>query len=238
MIIFDLDGCLANCEHRRHFVDPRKNLAYKRRLDITLDEGINDKRIPEEYIPIETTPEQCLENSYKIFQPDWKSFYEACDKDEPIEPVVSTLRRLSQHQDVQIWSGRCESVREKTLKWLVNLTGYCEDYQYWDRRLKMRPIGNSTPDYVLKELWLNDLCMKGEYVSAGEGKVRLKHPIDFVFDSDPKSIEMWRRRGFFVFNCCQYDEESSVHIENDERNKALEPWISVADALPSDEIYS
>ena len=25
MIIFDLDGTLADCEHRRHFVDPEKN---------------------------------------------------------------------------------------------------------------------------------------------------------------------------------------------------------------------
>lgn len=24
MIIFDLDDCLADCEHRRHFVDPEK----------------------------------------------------------------------------------------------------------------------------------------------------------------------------------------------------------------------
>ena len=34
-----------------------------------------------------------------------------------------------------------------------------------------------------------------------------KEKIEFVFDSEPKSIAMWRRRGVFVFNCCQHDEE-------------------------------
>lgn len=28
MIIFDLDGTLADCEHRRYFVDPSKNPDY------------------------------------------------------------------------------------------------------------------------------------------------------------------------------------------------------------------
>lgn len=28
MIIFDLDGTLADCEHRRHFVDPSDNPDY------------------------------------------------------------------------------------------------------------------------------------------------------------------------------------------------------------------
>ncbi len=31
--------------------------------------------------------------------------------------------------------------------------------------------------------------------------------IDFVFDDRPKVIRMWRRRGIFVFNCCQHDRE-------------------------------
>jgi len=29
MIIFDLDGTLADCEQRRHFVDPEKNPDYE-----------------------------------------------------------------------------------------------------------------------------------------------------------------------------------------------------------------
>lgn len=168
MIIFDLDGTLADCEHRRHFVDERKNLIY-REEDNNID----------------------VRSGWK---PDWQAFYEACDQDKPIEPVLSAFIHLTQgepfNHDVQIWSGRCESVRDKTLNWLVNLTGYCGDKGYWDRRLKMRPIGDNTPDDQLKERWLNEAIAKGKL-------------IDFVFDDRKKVRDMWIRRGIFVFDVSQ-----------------------------------
>jgi hypothetical protein len=181
MIIFDLDGTLANCEHRRHFVDPRKR-------ECLCGSQLNS-----------------LCHKCKDWQPNWPAFYEACNLDEPIEPVLSTFIHLTQgepfNHDVQIWSGRCESVREKTLKWLVGLTGYCEDYQYWDRRLKMRPIGDNTPDEVLKERWLDESCLT---VNELSGRItQHQHSIDFVFDDRPKVVRMWRRRGVFVFDCNQ-----------------------------------
>lgn len=182
MIIFDLDGTLADCEHRRHFV------CYHHWVG-----------------------KQKIGSDLSQFKPNWPAFYEACDQDKPIKAVLDAFIHLTQgkpfNHDVQIWSGRCESVREKTLKWLVNLTAYCEDYNYWDRRLKMRPIGDYTPDDVLKEKWLD------EYMFAEECKHKtLKrsfpfNKVEFVFDDQPKVIRMWRRRGIFVFNCCQHDGE-------------------------------
>lgn len=130
-----------------------------------------------------------------------------CDKGTVIQPVLSTFIHLTQgepfNHDVQIWSGRCESIRKKTLKWFVDLTGYCEDYQYWDRRLKMRPIGDSTPDYMLKEMWLNQQCKDQFSFQEAKKKFPDEHSIDFVFACDPKEIEMWRRRGIFVFDVSQ-----------------------------------
>ncbi len=178
MIIFDLDGTLADCEHRRHFVRPVKKWVH---------EGDYWPNLQGFY------GYQSFKEDGSLFEkPDWKSFYEACDQDKPIKPVLDTFIHFN--HDVQIWSGRCESVREKTLKWLVDLTGYCEDYGYWNRRLKMRPVGDNTPDDQLKERWLDEVLAQGK-------------TIDFVFDSDRKSIAMWRRRGIFVFNCCQHDGE-------------------------------
>jgi len=166
MIIFDLDGTLADCDHRRHYIDARRSL-----------EGIIQG---------------------KRFKPDWKGFFEACDKDNVIQPVADAFIHLTQgepfNHDVRIWSGRCESVREKTLKLLMNLYGTLEDYQYWDRRLKMRPIGDNTPDDVLKERWLDEAISEGKQ-------------IEFVFDDRPKVVRMWRRRGIFVFDCNQTGEE-------------------------------
>jgi hypothetical protein len=73
----------------------------------------------------------------------------------------------------------------------------------------MRPIGDNTPDDQLKERWFNEynanLWPKLEK-DTPEGKVfSRKDPIDFVFDSQPASIKMWRRHGVFVFNCSQLE---------------------------------
>lgn len=194
MIIFDLDGTLADCSHRQHFVDPSKNPDAVHGIPPIQPRG---KEIGISIL------RDYNKSTGLIWKPDWKSFFEACDKDIPIQPVVDTFIHLTQgepfNHDVQIWSGRCESVREKTLKWLTNLTGYLEDYQYWDRRLKMRPIGDSTPDYMLKERWLDERIDDMGY--------QMVHDIDFVFDDRPKVVRMWRRRGIFVFNCCQHNEE-------------------------------
>lgn len=200
MIIFDLDGVLADCEHRRHFVDPTKiiNPTYGNSDWITSNSP-EDELLG--YVNVRET---------KKFKPDWQAFYEACDKDLPIESVISIFESLiyENHvrlgKEIEIWSGRCESVREKTEKWL--------DFHVWGSclcKLKMRPIGDNTPDEQLKERWLDEyissMWPKLEPVTPeNEGMIlRKKYPIEFVFDSDPKSVPMWRRRGIFVFDCNQ-----------------------------------
>ncbi len=157
MIIFDLDGTLADCEHRRHFVDLDK--MYPGSLGLQYQDG-------------------------RKWKPDWKSFYEACDKDSPIEPTIEIIRSwggydtLRKYEEIMIWSGRCESVKDKTKKWLSK-------YGIVYHSLKMRPIGDSTPDDELKERWLDE--------SLAEGKT-----IDFVFDDSELCCNMWRRRGIFT----------------------------------------
>lgn len=207
MIIFDLDGILADCEHRRHFVDPSKKSPNGHFMNQQSyhDEKIYFKRDP---ITFEVTNE--------LWKPDWKAFYETCDQDKPIEPVIEILDGIYQNtvnfwKDVQIWSGRCESVREKTIKWL-------EENILWDKlgsqiTLKMRPIGDCTPDDELKERWLDEyiesMYPKLEPPSENEQKniYYRKNPIEFVFDDRPKVIRMWQRRGIFVFNCNQTGKE-------------------------------
>jgi hypothetical protein len=181
MIIFDLDGTLANCEHRRHFVDPEKNFSL-----YFLPPGNTKNNMPSGWYT----------SNHERWKPDWKAFYEACDKDDPIEPVINLFHDLNgMEREVNIWSGRCESTREKTYQWLLDhveikyITRFCPE-----KHLKMRPIGDYTPDDQLKERWLDE--------ALAEGK-----KIEFVFDDRKKVVRMWRRRGIFVFNCCQHDEE-------------------------------
>ena len=169
MIVWNLDGTLANCEHRLHFIrEPDMWIANPEFVKNPMQSSIM------------TNPE------WRNFKPNWNAFYEACDKDKPIRAVCDILRDLSCEYDYEIWSGRCESVRDKTEKWI-------QDYLYCtfnSDKLRMRPIGDYTPDDQLKERWLYEALAKGE-------------KIDFVFDSDAASISMWKSRGVFVFDCRQ-----------------------------------
>lgn len=186
MIIFNLDDCLADCQHRMHFVDPEKrNDTVCWMMNTTKEywcyrEGVHN---------FETR---------KKFEPDYKSFYDACDKDKPILPVWGCFHRSVQWHDVEIWSGRCDSVREKTINWIMNKAPLKTIYwneESWNSILKMRPIGDKTPDEQLKEQWLDDHI-------AHE-----REPIEIAFDSDPESIKMWVRRGIFVFDCKQQGKD-------------------------------
>lgn len=192
MIVFDLDNTLANCEHRRHFVDPQKNNKYMWRKsnifskDIPIDNGFYDEA-------------GCR------FVANWPAFYEACNKDEPIKDVIYVLNAFyNDDEKISIWSGRCESIRNKTKKWIDKYIGL-----HSIDELKMRPVGDNTPDDVLKERWLQELLQESMSQCLDGKKSWHKgiKEIDFVFDSDPKSISMWRRRGIFVFNCLQRDGE-------------------------------
>jgi hypothetical protein len=196
MIIFDLDGTLANCEHRRHLVDPSYNKNYTLRRYPTLDEAKNNKYIAKEWILIEKSSYQhCINGNHEKFNPDWPAFYEACDKDEIILPVAFQFYALREKfgicHPIQIWSGRCESVKGKTIDWLK--MHFTRDID-WNENIKMRPIGDNTPDDQLKERWLDE--------AIAEGK-----KIDMVFDDRPKVVRMWRRRGIFVFDCNQTGKE-------------------------------
>lgn len=175
MIVFDLDGTLACCEHRRYFVDPEKDADYVRHVhyaDGDLHHTYYHKIIN------------------KKWKPDWRSFYESCSEDKLILPTAKIFFLLwdSYLQPIEIWSGRCESVKKKTENWLSD-NGFPVGSV-----LKMRPIGESTPDDQLKEKWLDEAMAQG-------------NTIDFVVDDRPKVVRMWRRRGIFVFDVNQTGKE-------------------------------
>lgn len=180
MIIFDLDNTLSDASHRQHFVDPSKNNDYLQSYaDMRWYKKIYDISF------IEAMEKGLLQK----FKPDWKSFYESCDKDTPIQPVIDVLYNFAVKDGIEfkIWSGRCESVKQKTLDWLNKYL----HFKINESDIKMRPIGDSTPDEILKEMWLHDAMIL-------EGKT-----IEFAFDDRKKVIEMWRRHGIFVFDVSQ-----------------------------------
>lgn len=185
MIIFDIDGVLANCEHRKHFIDPNKNPNY---IEI-INPGW--MQISDGWYQRNSLLSEKNQDSFR-WVPDYKAYDEACELDEPIEAVVQTMRRHSQHEEIQIWTGRSESVSEKTIDWLYDKIPLFAPRSWFYQNLKMRPIGNNEPTCDLKNRWLN------EYMSYPKND-----PIEMVFDAEPNSIHMWRRHGIFVFDCRQ-----------------------------------
>jgi len=186
MIVFDLDGTIADCEHRRNFVDPSKRddvrFIYDDMEDLCQCFALKGHYYYKDRFKM------CEPSEPIRFIPDWKAFYEACDQDKPIEPVCELFDDLAVNNEIEIWSGRCESVREKTYTWLY------DNIPFSGQVLRMRPIGDYTPDDILKEKWLDEAISQGK-------------KIDFVFDDRKKVCDMWRRRGIFVFDVNQTGKE-------------------------------
>lgn len=138
-VIFDLDGTLALCEHRRHF----------------------------------------LEKSPK----DWDGFYAACDRDLPNDPIIGVMNEMIEGMKrVEVWSGRREAERAKTLAW------FHQNSVMTPGRLLMRPDKDFTEDSALKARWLDEHLARGGPMP------------DLVFDDRDRMVAMWRSRGIV---CCQ-----------------------------------
>lgn len=182
MIIFDLDGTLANSDHRKHLVDPNYPHPDYHRKPCEICIGHAPHSMDLQYHNV----------TGKKWHPDYEAFDEACDKDASIKATLDILDCLIINDElIEIWSGRSEKVKEKTRIWFmengITVSG--------NIKMRMRPIGNNQPDEILKEMWLHDAILIE------------KKTIEYVFDDCPKVIRMWRRLGIFVFNCCQHDEE-------------------------------
>lgn len=144
IIIFDLDGTLANCEHRKHLIESKP--------------------------------------------PDWDAFYLACGGDTVNEAVACVYYSMQCDYDmgyrIEVWSGRGEIARKLTEKWLRkhSFDGIWE--------LRMRPIGDTTPDEVLKKRWLDEVG---------------KENVLMVFDDRSKVVKMWRENGVPCFQVAEGD---------------------------------
>ncbi len=113
-------------------------------------------------------------------KPDWDSFFEACHTDEPINEMLNLLDLIVRYPckvddtiRIEIWTGRPERCREKSVWWLqeqgIDLTGIT---------MRMRPDDYRGHDVALKQAWL-----------AEAGKP------DMIFEDRNSVVEMWRSEG-------------------------------------------
>ncbi len=113
---------------------------------------------------------------------DWDSFYALCHEDEPIHEIIQVCQAMhAAGHWIEVWSGRMERCRVKTIAWLEAYgVPYCT--------LQLRPDGDERPDTELKEEWL---------LAERHG------PPALVFDDRRRLAEMWRRNGV---RCCHVAE--------------------------------
>jgi phosphoglycolate phosphatase-like HAD superfamily hydrolase len=111
---------------------------------------------------------------------DWKSYFDACETDEPCHAVIEVINALSQQgHDIWILSGRSMSASIKTLAWLKK---YHVEYEY----IQMRSVEDRTADDVLKLDW------------AEAFNLTPKNTL-FVLEDRTRVVEAWRAAGFRCF---------------------------------------
>lgn len=107
---------------------------------------------------------------------DWDSFYEACDGDAPKPEVLAVMKAMTKagHR-VEIWTGRRESTRMKTVEWLEG-QGIERGYG-----LRMRQDGDRRHDTITKGEWLD-----------------VHGTPDLVFEDRNSMVEFYRNEGITV----------------------------------------
>lgn len=115
---------------------------------------------------------------------DWNAYFQACDKDTPIQCVVD-LAKEYKAKGYEIWlmTGRSEIVKEKTIKSLED-AGVPYDH------LKMRGAENKLKDFILKPIWVN------KYVGAER--------VEVIFDDRGPVIEGLRKKGHNVVDINEF----------------------------------
>jgi hypothetical protein len=116
----------------------------------------------------------------------WRRFYDACDLDQPNQPVIDLMHTLALTHDIRIWSGRSDEVIEKTVAWLAKYTHIMTEDAA--DTLMMRKAGDYTPDDKLKKQWLDGLSVTERGLLAG------------CFDDRDRIVKMYRENGVM---CCQ-----------------------------------
>jgi acid phosphatase class B len=127
---------------------------------------------------------------------DWDAFFNDCDKDIPITPIIDLVNNLENKYKIVFCTGRSESVKNKTILWLFRnfKTGFVLD---WCTVL-MRQLNDHRPDTVVKP----ELLQK-----AGIDF----NDIAFVLEDRNCMVRKWRELGL---TCLQVNEWEAKEGEN------------------------
>lgn len=116
---------------------------------------------------------------------NWDEFYEHCDEDKPVESVCSLVNGLDWDYTLYFVTGRRESVKNKTIKWINefvfgSLTVIGKGLI--SGRILMRKDGDFRHDTIVKPELLK------------EASIDLKD-IAFVLEDRDSMVKKWREMG-------------------------------------------
>ena len=121
---------------------------------------------------------------YPVEQRDWNAYFSKCAEDAPNHDVIQIIDKLRHFYEIHILSGRSESTRDDTEKWLSrHAVTYSE--------LLMRPMQERMDDHILKIHWGNNL--------GGPDRVQC------VFEDRARVVAAWRDAGYTVFQVAPGD---------------------------------
>jgi predicted kinase len=133
--------------------------------------------------------------------PDWKSFFEAMDKDTLNEPLRKFLWSMHTEVVTLFVSGRPDNYRSITERWLIENLSYSSNF--WETisedNLFMRKSGDFRPDWVVKEEILKEEILPNYEVLC-------------VIDDRPSVVDMWRRNNLLTF-ALPYDGEPKCDFD-------------------------
>lgn len=121
---------------------------------------------------------------------DWDSFFKAAVNDAPIFEVIRLAQILNgAGQQIYYFSGRSEEIRQDTLLWLTkhNLP------QALNSHLYMRKAKDHREDNIVKAELLEEFLKEP------------REPIGGVFDDRQQVVDMWRSKGYKVFQVAKGD---------------------------------
>jgi uncharacterized HAD superfamily protein len=110
---------------------------------------------------------------------NWKKFFASASLDKPRIEVISQVRELARQYNIHLVTGRPESYRQQTEKWLAF-------YRIPFNSLHMREDGDYRSDDVVKQEIL-------DYQFDKEN-------IELVIDDRPRVIRMWQSNGLRVLD--------------------------------------
>lgn len=213
-VIFDIDGTLANIEHRLHYIKKgvmeigdtvkERNYHWYGKIAHTHPDGKIDVTVLDvEHQKHPDAKEYASEHRTTLYsqRADFKKishmgdFEKACVEDVLKVDVKKLLDLMKMNNRIVLCSGRPETLRDKTVIWLARngigpcVSGRTGKNQIYDK-LYMRPSGSNEKDYLVKRKLLDEILSDGF------------NPWCAV-DDRQQVVDMWREAGLL---CLQVAE--------------------------------